>query len=236
MGKRPGWEPERVRDRAEFAAIATDYDGTLAADGGVDARTIAALERFLASGRRLILVTGREIPDLRGVFSRFDLFARVVAENGALIYRPETGEETPLAPPPPPALVERLKACGAVPLSVGRVIVATRVPYDTDVAAAIGELGLDLQIIFNKGAVMVLPPGIGKASGLGTALAELALAPRQVVGVGDAENDLGFLAQCGCAVAVANALPALKEAANWVTPGARGAGVVDVIERILAAE
>jgi hydroxymethylpyrimidine pyrophosphatase-like HAD family hydrolase len=39
-------------------ALATDYDGTLASQGMVDAATLAALERFKATGRRLILVTG----------------------------------------------------------------------------------------------------------------------------------------------------------------------------------
>jgi hydroxymethylpyrimidine pyrophosphatase-like HAD family hydrolase len=34
-----------------------------------------------------VLVTGRELDDLQTVFPHFDLFARVVAENGAA-YRP----------------------------------------------------------------------------------------------------------------------------------------------------
>jgi hydroxymethylpyrimidine pyrophosphatase-like HAD family hydrolase len=38
--------------------LATDYDGTLAHDGMVDAPIIAALEDFKATGRRLILITG----------------------------------------------------------------------------------------------------------------------------------------------------------------------------------
>ena len=36
------------------AALATDYDGTLARDGSVDAPTLDALERFRESGRALI--------------------------------------------------------------------------------------------------------------------------------------------------------------------------------------
>ena len=81
--------------------LATDYDGTLARDGEVDPPTLKALEDFKRSGRKLILVTGRELPDLRRVFSRLDLFDRVVAENGALLYDPGTKKETPLAPEPP---------------------------------------------------------------------------------------------------------------------------------------
>jgi hydroxymethylpyrimidine pyrophosphatase-like HAD family hydrolase len=91
-------------------------------------------------------------------------------------------------------------------------------------------------VIFNKGSVMVLPSGTNKATGLAVALGELGLSARDTVGVGDAENDHAFLAACGCAVAVANALPMLKERADLVTVGARGAGVVELIERMLATD
>ena len=219
-----------------FRALATDYDGTLTADGTVEPATIAALERVIASGRRLVLVTGRELTDLRRVFPRLDLFARVVAENGALLYRPATDEEVALAEAPPAAFAARLKERGATPLSVGRVIVATRVPYDVDMRAAIRDLGLQLRIIANMGAAMALPPGIDKASGLGVALKELDIAPRHVVAVGDAENDREFLGACGCGVAVENALPALKAMAQWVTTRPRGAGVAELVDRLIATD
>lgn len=50
-----------------FLELAIDYDGTLAHDGIVAPETLAALRRFRAGGRRIILVTGREIPDLKAV-------------------------------------------------------------------------------------------------------------------------------------------------------------------------
>ena len=213
-----------------FHALATDYDGTIAHDGAVDEKTIAALERFKVAGRRLILVTGRELPDLQRVCPRLDLFDRVVAENGALLYTPAAKTERPLGPPPPAAFVARLEELGVNPLSVGKVIVATWEPNEAAVLEAIRSLGLDLQIIFNKGAVMVLPNGINKASGLSAALQDIGLSAHNVVATGDAENDLAFMRTCGCAVAVGNALPAVKDAADIVTNGVRGAGVVEIIE------
>ena len=45
-----------------YIAIATDYDNTLAVDGRVERETIAALERLIQSGRKIILVTGRLLP------------------------------------------------------------------------------------------------------------------------------------------------------------------------------
>ena len=216
-----------------YLALATDYDGTLATDGLLDAATIAALERLRESGRRLILVSGRELDDMRRVCDRFDLFERAVLENGALLYNPATHEERALGEPPPEAFVEALRARGVAPLSVGRNIVATWEPHETTVLETIRELGIEWQVIFNKGAVMALPSGVNKASGLRVALAELGLSPHNTVGIGDAENDHAFLDLCECAVAVANALPAVKERADFVTAGARGAGVQELIALLL---
>jgi hypothetical protein len=56
------------------------------------------------------------------------------------------------------------------------------------------------------------------------------------VAVGDAENDHAFLARAECAVAVANALPALKDVADLVTAGATGPGVRELIEQLVASD
>jgi len=98
----------------------------------------------------------------------------------------------------------------------------------------IGELGLDLQVILNKGAVMVLPASVNKATGLRAALDELGLSPQAVVGIGDAENDEAFLAMSGCGVAVANALDSVKAQADHVTSGEDGAGVREVIDSLIS--
>ncbi|GIH96943.1 HAD hydrolase family protein [Planobispora siamensis] len=216
-----------------YHVLACDYDGTLSTEGKVDDDTVAALERLVRSGRRLVMVTGRELDDLASVFDRFDLFERIVAENGALLHDPARQETTALAEPPPPEFAERLREAGVQPLSVGSVIVATWEPHGETVLRTIRELGLELQVIFNKGAVMVLPSGVNKATGLTAALGALGLSPHNTVGVGDAENDHAFLSACECSVAVANALPAVKERCDVVTGQPRGAGVTELVDRIL---
>jgi hydroxymethylpyrimidine pyrophosphatase-like HAD family hydrolase len=216
-----------------YLALATDYDGTIAHDGIVDADTLAALRRLRDSGRKLILVSGRELEDLFTVFDHLDLFDRAVLENGALLYDPATKESRQIAPAPPEELVDRLKAAG-IPLSVGRSILATVVPHEHAVLAAIRDLGVEWHVIFNKGSVMALPSGVNKATGLTPALEELGIPAERVVGVGDAENDHAFLRMCGLSSAVANALSAVKETADVVTAGARGAGVTELIDRMLA--
>jgi len=217
-----------------FLALATDYDGTLAHGGVVSEQTLTALCRLKDTGRRLILVTGRELDDLQSVFRDVAVFDRVVAENGALLFDPGSGSERVLAEPPPALFIERLQARRLEPLSIGRVIVATREPGEKLVLDVIRELGLELQIIFNKGAVMVLPAGVNKATGLAAALEDLGLSPHNVVGVGDAENDHAFMSACGASAAVANALPTLKAEADHVLAASHGAGVEELIERMIA--
>lgn len=212
-----------------FAALAADYDGTLASDGRVDAQTLEALRRLKSTDKRLIVVTGRWLEDLRQTFDAVDLFDAVVAENGALVSMPSAARTLQVGEPPPEALVRALRGKG-VPLSVGQGIISTSEPHETTVLEAIRKLGLEWQVIFNKGAVMVLPPGVNKATGLAAALKALKLSPVDVVGIGDAENDHALLSACGCSVAVANAVPTLKAAADIVTKAGFGAGVTELID------
>jgi hydroxymethylpyrimidine pyrophosphatase-like HAD family hydrolase len=221
-----------------FKALATDYDGTLADDGKVSQDTLAALRRAKKAGRKLLLVTGRELEDLMRTFAEVDVFDIVVAENGALLYTPcpLPPRERPLAAPPPPEFVTTLIERGVGPISSGRIIVATWEPHQQVVLDTIRDLGLELEVIFNKGAVMVLPSGVNKASGLRAALADLGIDPSEVVGVGDAENDHSLLGACGLGAAVANAVSALKKHADLVMGRPRGAGVVELIDQMLATD
>lgn len=218
-----------------YKALATDYDDTIAHDGRVDAATLAALQRARAGGLRLLLVTGRELTQVFNSFDQVEVFDRVVAENGAVLFEPASTAVRTLAAAPPPALL-RVLADANVPVSVGHSIIATVEPHQHTMLEAIRQAGLEWHVIFNKGAVMALPSGVNKASGLACALEEIHVAVEDTVGVGDAENDHAFLAACGLSVAVANALPSLKEGADLVTAGARGEGVCELIERMLSGD
>jgi len=216
-----------------YLALATDYDGTLAKDGRVHEDTIEALERLKASGRKLVMVTGRHLPDLQRVFPKPELFDRIVAENGALLYDPASREEKALSEAPNQEFLKALRA-ERVNFDVGRCIVASWTPAEIAILEVIKKTGLDYQVIFNKGAVMVLPSGVNKATGLSAALEQLQLSLHNTVAIGDAENDHSFLSASECGVAVANALPALKEKADVVTGGHHGAGVVELIGQLLS--
>lgn len=218
-----------------YTAIALDYDGTIAHDGVVPPHVLDGLRRLKATGRKLLLVTGRELEELLGIFPEIGIFDRVVAENGALLYRPATGERKELGEPPPKEFIDALQASG-IPLAVGHTIVATVRPHETVVLETIANQGLEQQVIFNKGAVMVLPPGCNKASGLKCALAELGLSARNVVAAGDGENDHALLDMAEYSVATANAIATLKEAADRVTRETHGDGVLEVVAGMIESD
>lgn len=217
-----------------YQALAVDYDGTLATDGQVDDQTRAALRRLKTSGRRLVLVTGRELADVTAAFGDLALFDLVVVENGAVLHDPASRATAVLGEPPSPPFVTELARRGVAHLAVGQVIVAMRASFAPTVLGVIRDRGLSLQVVFNREALMVLPAGVHKGSGLAAALSRLRVAPAQTVAVGDAENDHAMLALCGYSIAVANALPALKARAHLVTRGERGQGVAELIERLIA--
>lgn len=219
-----------------YFCLTCDYDGTIAHNGRCAPSTVEALKRVSASGRKLVLATGRALPELQQVFPELSIFNRVVAENGAVLHRPSTGGVKVLSGAPPRAFVEELRKRGVNPLHVGRSVVATWHPFETVILEVIREHGLELQVIFNKDAVMVLPSGVNKASGLCVALDELGISQHNTVGVGDAENDHVFLGLCECSVAVANALPSLKERADYVTSASHGEGVEELIEKLVSED
>jgi hydroxymethylpyrimidine pyrophosphatase-like HAD family hydrolase len=216
--------------------LAVDYDGTIADNGRVAPATVAALARVRESERKLLLVTGRRLPDLRAVCGDLDMmFDAVVAENGALLYFPARREVRTLGAVPEPALVEALQRRG-VRFDLGSSIVATDGVFAQPTLAAIREAGVERTLVFNKGALMLLPGGITKGTGLAAALTALELSPHNLVGIGDAENDHAFLALCEAAIAVADAVPALRKRADFVTRGLASAGVIEFIEEHVLAD
>jgi HAD superfamily hydrolase (TIGR01484 family) len=217
-----------------FAALATDYDATLAKDALVETETIEALRRLRRTGRRAILVTGRTLNNLREVFPCLAEFDSIVAENGGTLYNPATCSERLLANGPPEALVKLLRERTRLPFEVGHVIVATSQIEKQAVLESIQELGLEMHIIFNKGSLMILPSGVNKATGLHAALKTLGLSIHNVAGIGDAENDHALLAACELSAAVANALPTVKERVHVVTKRGYGPGVVELIDEMIA--
>jgi hydroxymethylpyrimidine pyrophosphatase-like HAD family hydrolase len=211
-----------------FRALACDYDGTLACHDRLGADVIAALERARKRGIKLILVTGRTFFELARVCERLDLFHVVVAENGGVLYMPGAAEIRDQGPPPPPRLLAALDQRG-VACNAGRVVLGTTRDNEGAVLEALTSTGVRMHLVHNRAALMLLPLGISKGSGVRQAIHALGLSPHDVLALGDAENDLALFEACGWAACPENAVPELKERADWVLVGRNGSGIAPVL-------
>jgi len=209
-------------------ALACDYDGTLASQDRIGPEALAALTRARAGGLRLVLVTGRTFFELTRVCDRLDLFDAVVAENGAVLYFPPSGVLRDQAPAPSPRLLAELDRRG-IAYRLGRVIVDTARADEPRVREALEAAAVDLELVYNRAALMLLPPGVSKGTGLRQVLRDLGLSFHDVLGFGDAENDLAFFEACGLTACPENGVPALRERADWVVAGEDGAAIADAI-------
>jgi hydroxymethylpyrimidine pyrophosphatase-like HAD family hydrolase len=216
-------------------AIAIDYDGTLTSGETPTDDVLAALRETRARGLLLLLVTGRIVSELLRSFPNVgDYFDVVVAENGAVLWS-ESGGLRCLVPPMSFELGAALKARG-VPMTRGEVLLAMDAIHDRVALEEISRLGLDSQLVRNRAALMILPAGVSKGSGLSEALGELGISHHNAIGLGDAENDHALLEACEVGIAVENAIAALKAHADMVLTEPDGGGIARFLRELLRGE
>lgn len=219
-----------------FVALAASFDGTLARDGRYDERCIDALRALAATGRKLILVTARELRELLEIFPSARVFDYVIAENGAILHQPATKQSEILAQAPSEMLLRELNRRGVVPLAVGSSIVTTSLANEAVVRDAIERLGLDCQLVENDGMLIVLPADVSKASGVKEALRQLGISAQNLVVIGDAQNDLALFRLAEHAVAVQNADAAIKGCADRTTVGAYCDGFLELARDLMEGD
>jgi hydroxymethylpyrimidine pyrophosphatase-like HAD family hydrolase/ActR/RegA family two-component response regulator len=221
--------------RTHFTVLATDLDGTLTTDpnGQLDLETWETLRQLKTAGFTIILVTGRTLDSFSqgGPFS--DLCEAIVAENGAIVYFPR--RDTLLFPfgRLTPEVMQRLHMLD-IPMERGMAIVATTVPHDRAILDLLREVGGGASVEYNRGAVMVLPLGATKGTGLRIALDELGFSPHNVIACGDAENDRSLFEVAEYAAAVQNAPPTIRALADTVLPDPDGQGIRGLLRQLLA--
>ncbi len=209
--------------------MAFDFDGTLAVDGVVPPELERALEQCRARGYALFLVTGRRFDTVSlGHFG--ELFTGIVWENGAVLSHPASGEIYLPFGQLDPRLLKALEEA-AIPFERGLAIAATWAPHDQAVWQVLSSHGGGASVEYNKGAVMVIPPGAAKGAGLERLLALCGFSARNLASFGDAENDLSMLTMSEVAVAVSDAVPAVREMADLVAAAPGPQGVLEILER-----
>ena len=209
-----------------FRAVALDLDGTLSVGDRVSPDVLAALD-VARTRHALLLVTGRVGADLDRVFPGLaEHFDAVVTENGAVL---RTSKETHTLHDPVDPAVERALADRGVPTQRGEVLLAIDGRHGAAATQVIAELGLDYQVVRNRGTAMVLPAAVTKGTGLIAALDSMGLSAHNTIAVGDAENDLSLLRVAEVGAAVADAVPSLAGLADLVLDRENGDGVVGLL-------
>ncbi|MDP9167254.1 MAG: HAD family hydrolase [Actinomycetota bacterium] len=103
-----------------------------------------------------------------------------------------------------------------------------------DMAAALApHVGIegDLTYSTDNGLIEVVPLGVSKATGVDAVAAPLGITAEDVVAFGDMPNDIPMLLWAGLGVAMGNAHPEVKAAADEVTAPNSDDGLARVLER-----
>ncbi len=212
--------------------IACDFDGTSATDGHPAPELYAALAAARTQGILTLLATGRVLEDVQRACEGESPFDAVVAENGAVVCLCGVGRIIQLGKPPTEKFLGALRAEG-IPFHTGSVIVGTGEQHAKPLLDLIRRIGIDGQLIFNRAALMVLPSGINKATGIRCALAALGRSERNMVAFGDAENDIPMLMSAEVGVAARGSIPSVMASADDRISQPGGAGVALYIRRLL---
>lgn len=210
-----------------FKAVALDLDGTLTSAGHLAPEALAAMEESRQNGLVIVLVSGRILAELLADVPQIaDYVDAMVLENGAVTV--VDGISHALTPPVDGGLPQALSDRG-ISYRRGEVILAIDGEHTPAVVDLIGELGLDYQVIRNRSALMVLPAGVTKGTGLAAMLAAMNLSPHNAVAVGDAENDLALFGVAEIGVAVSNAVASVRRCADLTLDKPNGTGVAELL-------
>lgn len=219
-----------------FVALAAGFDGTLAREGRYDERCVEALRALAATGRKLILVTARELRELLELFPATRIFDFVIAENGAVLHQPAAKRSEILANAPSEILLQELNRRGVHPLSIGSSIITTSRTNEAEVRDVLAKHRLDMQLIGHDSALIISPSEVSKASGVKEALRQLGISAHNLVVIGDSDNDLALFELAEHSVAVSNANDDVRAQADRTTNGAYCDGFLELARDLIASD
>ncbi|MDR5657087.1 phosphoglycolate phosphatase [Halodesulfurarchaeum sp. HSR-GB] len=217
--------------------LAVDIDGTLSRpDRSIDPRIIDALGSWPAP---VIVATGKALPFPVALAQYSGLEPMVVAENGGIAVAEDTlqvhGDRAAAD-----AVAEAYQRQGH-DLGFGELDLANKW-RETEIAvsresplepleAIAAEHGLE--VVDSEYAYHVKSPDVSKGAAFEALAAHLEFDPGTALAVGDSPNDVSLFEVAGTGVAVANATPDAKEAADIVTSGSYADGFLEALNTVL---
>lgn len=237
--------------------VATDMDGTLTRRGKFTPALLQALEDLAARGIQVLIVTGRSAGWVSGLVSYLPA-AGAIAENGGLFYR--AGQDAPVQITPISDTAEHRQqladAFGFLKSRFPQIQESGdnrfRITDWTFDVAGLAQADLDKMnflcyelgwgFTYSSVQCHIKPVGQDKAKGVLRVLRDYfpAIAPAQVVTVGDSPNDESLF-DAGCfpvSVGVANLLEyagQLQHLPVCVTAGVEGDGFCELARFIIEA-
>ncbi|KZS78882.1 HAD family hydrolase [Mycobacterium persicum] len=224
-GRPPRWV-RPVVDALGFAPMAVCANGAViydpATDRVVSAHTLSvdALAALAEIARRVIPGSGLAVERI-GDRAHDTATPQFVSSPGY--------EHAWLNPDHTEVSIEDLLSAPAIKLLI-RKTGATSAEMAARLAKHLGTAG-EITYSTNNGLVEVVPLGISKATGVAEIGRPLGIAEADVVAFGDMPNDVPMLLRAGLGVAMGNAHPEARAAANEVTAANTDDGVARVLER-----
>jgi hydroxymethylpyrimidine pyrophosphatase-like HAD family hydrolase len=211
--------------------LAFDFDGTIAEEGQVPMEIIEVFRQAHFQTHVLFLVTGRLFrqADIEGILP---YLTGIVWENGAVLEHLPTERVSLPFGTLPELLVKGLEQTG-IEMLTGMAIAATWAQHESLVKQVSDQHNYCPTLDWNKLALMILPTGANKGSGLKRLLEQCDFSSETLMAFGDGENDHSLLAIAETAVAVQDAVPSLQEMAHVVSKNPGPSGVVEILQDLL---
>lgn len=250
-------------NRLPYLAVIVDFDRTLLhTDKSISAYTIRVLQSWQNAGARLFAATARPERAI-GEYCRQVAFDAVCTLNGARTVTKNSVFENPIAESSALAVLDRLSGIPGIVLSVeaenGIYANMDIPPWAPKVTDRLRDLPREEKIykilashpdipaenlaaglpedtyssVADRTLLQVMSRAATKWNGVRNMLDAFRLDPAQAVFFGDDNDDIEPIRQCGCGVAVRNALESVLEAADEITESNDEDGVARFLERLM---
>ncbi len=192
--------------------IAIDMDGTLLLpDHTISPAVKAAIAAARERGVNVVLTTGRPYAGVHSYLKELHMEQPgdyCITYNGALVQK--AGD--------------------------GSTVAQTALSYDD--YRFLEQLSREVGYTVLKSApyfLEILDKRVNKGTGVKSLADALGIKPEEIMAIGDQENDIAMIEFAGVGVAMDNAIPAVKEAANFITKSNLEDGVAFAIEKYVLA-